>query len=86
MNSSFDAHSGFSAALFLGKGKFTTTFNKCKMLPHWRHDGCERSEDADGAIKAAICRRPRAALRPMLALFVVCFFGALALISSAAVY
>jgi hypothetical protein len=26
--------------------------------------------DTDGAIKAAICRRPRAALRPMLALFV----------------
>jgi hypothetical protein len=21
----------------------------------WRHDGCERSEDADGAIKQAMC-------------------------------
>ncbi|HAJ80588.1 MAG TPA: hypothetical protein DCO75_12555 [Fibrobacteres bacterium] len=30
-------------------------FNKCKKLPHWRHGGCERSEDADGAIKEAIC-------------------------------
>jgi hypothetical protein len=47
-----------------------SAFDKCKKLPHWRHDGCERSEDADGAIKAAICRRPRAALCPMLALFV----------------
>jgi hypothetical protein len=36
-----------------------------------RHDGGERSEDVDGAINAAICHRPRAALRPMLALFVV---------------
>ena len=33
-------------------------------LPDCRHDGCERSEDADGGIKRAICRRPRAALRP----------------------
>jgi hypothetical protein len=31
----------------------------------------ERSEDGEGGIKPAMCRRPRAVLRPMLALFVV---------------
>jgi hypothetical protein len=25
-----------------------------QKLPHWRHDGCERSVDADRAIKATI--------------------------------
>jgi len=30
----------------------------------------ERSEDGEGGIRPAMCRRPRAALRPMLALFV----------------
>lgn len=31
-----------------------TTFQALQKLPHWRHDGRKRSEDADGAISAAI--------------------------------
>ena len=38
----------------MSSSKLTLTCDKCKKLPHWRHDGCERSEDADGAIRAAI--------------------------------
>jgi hypothetical protein len=40
--------------LFHRSNLLTTTFHALPKLPHWRHDGCERSEDADGAIRAAI--------------------------------
>jgi hypothetical protein len=49
---------------FIRSNLLLLTFNKCKRLPYLRHNGCERSEDTDRAIKAAICRRPRAAFRP----------------------
>ena len=69
---------------FIRAGLLHATFDKRKKLPHWRHDGARRRlcdwVDTDGAIKAAICRRPRAALRPMLALFVACCIASMSLV------